>query len=235
MNLKTLAAASIIIVPVLSTAQTPVSTSIDFPFFSKYVWRGVNLVNDPVLQPSVNFEYQGWNLNLWGNYDIDNLKQFTEYDITFSYSGELPQGSWSAGYIDYANPQSTIKHTREFFASFTFNHELSPYIQLNYDNDEVDGLYARFGIEKGIPTSSGDLNLHTWLGFGDDDMNGALYGNNKSGLADFGLEATFSRQFGEQTTGYLKLSYTTLLNKNHLAGAPNRNNLIFGFGVGYQF
>jgi hypothetical protein len=215
--------------------ESPIKISADVPYFNKYVWRGVNLINDPVIQPSINLEFKGWNLNFWGNYDINNSKQFDEYDVTLTYTGELAQGSWTAGYIDYAFPHSGIKHTRELYGNFTFNQDYSPYVELNLDTDEVDGFYARVGAQKAINTAAGEIELHGWFGYGSNKMNNALYGNNKAGLADFGLEATWSKQLSENATGYVKLGYTALLHKNHLYGASDRNNLIFGFGVGYGF
>lgn len=234
MNIKHLAVMTLVVVPFVAQAdETPVKITADAPFFNKYVWRGVNLINDPVFQPSINLESKGWNLNLWGNYDFNNDKRFNEFDITLSYSGELAQGSWTAGYIDYAFPSSTPGHTREFFGNFTFNQEWNPYIQVNFDVDEIDGMYARVGASKAISTQVGEIDFHGWFGYGDKKMNNALYGNNKSGLADFGVEATWSKQLNENATGYVKLGYTTLLDSKHLQGAPNRNNFTFGFGVGF--
>ncbi|MFM9872790.1 MAG: TorF family putative porin [Fimbriimonadaceae bacterium] len=236
MNFKNLAIILMAVTPIVAQAdETPITVTADVPFFNKYVWRGVNLLNDPVLQPSINLAFQGWNLNFWGDYDINNAKQFDEFDVTVSYTGDLPQGSWTAGYIDYAFPGSSVSHTREIYGNFTFAQDYSPYVQLNFDSDEVDGLYARFGAQRAISTAAGDINVHGWFGYGDKNMNNALYGNNKVGLADFGLEATYSKQLSQNATGYVKLGYTALLDKNHLSGAPNRNNVTFGFGIGLGF
>ncbi len=233
MKLKGLAITFLLVAPLSAQAdEIPITISADLPFFNKYVWRGVNLINDPVLQPSIDLEYKGWNLNLWGNYDINNAKRFDEYDVTLSYSGELPQGSWTAGYIDYNYPGADVQHSQEFFGRFALNQNLNPYIELNIDTDEVRGFYARAGVETGFTNSSGDFNFHSWISYGDKNMNNSLYGNNKSGLADFGIEATWSKQLSSNTTGYVNLGFTSLLNKDHLAGEPNRNNLIFGFGLG---
>lgn len=234
MKTNHLAVMTLLVIPVVAHAdESPVDLSVDVPFFSKYVWRGVNLINDPVLQPSFNVSFEGWNLNLWGNYDIDNSKRFNEFDTTLSYTGMLSQGAWTVGYVDYAFPGSGIAHTREFFGNFSFNHDWSPYVQLNFDVDEIDGLYARVGASKSVETTAGEIDFHGWFGYGDTNMNNALYGNNKSGLADFGIEATWSKSLSENATGYVKLGYTTLLDSKHLQGQSNRNNFIFGFGVGF--
>ncbi len=236
MNLKNIAILTMAVTPIIAQADdTPVKITADLPYFNKYVWRGVNLVNDPVLQPSVNLAFQGWNLNFWGNYDINNAKRFNEFDVTLNYTGQLAQGTWTAGYIDYAFPGAGASHTREFYGNFTFGQDFSPYIQFNADIDETDSLYVRLGAQKAINTAAGEINFHGWFGYGDKNNNNILYGNNKAGLADFGLEATFSKALSENATGYIKLGYTTLLDKNHLSGASNRNNVTFGLGVGFGF
>lgn len=234
MKAKHIAAATLIVAPIVAQANDlPVSISVDVPFYSKYVWRGINLVNDPVLQPSVTLGYENWSLNLWGNYDIDNAKRFNEYDVTLNYSRAFGQGTWNLGYIDYAFPGANPGHTREIYGRVDFNQEFAPYFAINFDVDEADGFYARIGGSTDFSTAAGDINFHGWFGYGSDKHNNFYYGNNKGGLADFGVEATWSRSLSENTTGYVKLGYTALLDKNHLNGAPNRNNFIFGFGVNF--
>ena len=97
---------------------------------------------------------------------------------------------------------------------------------------ELYGFYARVGAMSSVETLAGSIDIHGWVGYGDKNMNNALYANNKAGLADFGIEATWSKQLSDNTTGYVKVGYTTLFDSNHLQGQPNRNNFIFGFGVG---
>lgn len=236
MKAKNIAMATLVVAPIVAQAQElPVEITVDVPFFSKYVWRGINLVNDPVIQPSITLGYEGWAVNLWGNYDLNNAKRFNEYDVTLSYARDFAQGSWTLGYIDYSFPGSGPTHTREFFGRVDFNEEFAPYFAINFDVDEADGFYARIGGSTDFNTEAGDINFHGWFGYGSESHNNFYYGNNKAGFTDLGVEATWSRSLSANTTGYVKLGYTTLLDKNLLSGAPNRNNFIFGFGVSTGF
>jgi hypothetical protein len=45
-----------------------VDVTIDF--YSKYVWRGQNLVDDWVLQPGVSSTFGNFTLGVWGNVDM---------------------------------------------------------------------------------------------------------------------------------------------------------------------
>jgi hypothetical protein len=218
-----------------ASQQLPITITADVPYYSKYVWRGINVINDPVIQPSINLAFQGWNLNLWGNYDINNAKRFNEYDVTLNYSQPFAQGSWTLGYIDYAFPGAALSHTREFYGQLNFGQSWNPYIATYFDVDEADGIYAKIGGSNSFPTEFGDIVLHGWLGYGDKKYNNFYYANNEAALADFGLEATWSKSLAPNTTGYIKASYTTLVDKDQLNGAANRSNFVFGFGLGISF
>lgn len=69
-----------------ANVQITGSTSV----YSKYLWRGFRLDDDYVIQPSVNIAaFQGWNLNVWGNYDIShdiNGTNSNETDTTLTYT-----------------------------------------------------------------------------------------------------------------------------------------------------
>ena len=68
---------------------------------SKYVWRGLEVNEDPVLQPALTVTYGGFSFNIWGNMDLTDFGedecvytsdcesragQFTEIDLTLDYS-----------------------------------------------------------------------------------------------------------------------------------------------------
>ena len=72
-----------------SAEDDSLSISADVGVFSQYIWRGYALSNESiVIQPSVTVGYEGFSLNVWGNYDTDYFDTGTDYnetDITLSY------------------------------------------------------------------------------------------------------------------------------------------------------
>lgn len=97
----------------VSLAAGDVTVGVGADFMSKYVWRGQNLVDNWVLQPSVSLGYKGLTGSIWGNSDmtgetVDNW-EFTELDYTLDYSGTVPGVDvlgYSIGAIYYDFPNS---------------------------------------------------------------------------------------------------------------------------------
>ena len=53
-------------------------------YFTKYIWRGQNLNDKSVFQPSVSVGLNGFTASVWGNLDLTgknhNCSEFTEVD-----------------------------------------------------------------------------------------------------------------------------------------------------------
>ena len=68
-----------------ATAQEA-ELSFDSPMYSQYNWRGINLVNGVVWQPSINVDYGSLSFNFWGNLELSSVSaypgsgRFTEFD-----------------------------------------------------------------------------------------------------------------------------------------------------------
>ena len=54
-------------------ALGPLDDEAELPVYSKYVWRGMNLVDDAVLQPSLEVGLFGFELAVWGNLYLTGL------------------------------------------------------------------------------------------------------------------------------------------------------------------
>ncbi len=63
-------------------------------YFGKYIWRGQNISDDPVFQPSISAGYAGLTASIWGNIELtninDNSGDFSEIDYSLDYSAALP-------------------------------------------------------------------------------------------------------------------------------------------------
>lgn len=225
----------------------PITVSVDGSFNSKYVWRGINVVDDFVFQPSITLGYGAWSLNFWGNYETTDANtyygtstgknRFTEWDTTLSYSHPFEMGNATFGVIYYDFPNTGFKSTTEIFGSLAMNGAYSPTISFNYDIDEAEGFYAKFSGSKDfqIGDPAGSVVVSGWFGFANNAFNKYYYGNDKTTFADLGLDARYTHSFTESAYGFLSLTYTTLLDKGHLQGSNNRSNLVFGFGGGVKF
>jgi hypothetical protein len=165
-----------------------VTTSGAMDFYSKYIWRGIRLDNDPVLQPSFTVSVNGFSANAWGSYDLggdDNLSS-NETDTTLSYAHTfenltvgnvaLSPVTITGGNIYYDFP-GTNTYTSELFAGVTYGSFLSPSVTYYYDYiDESkgggDGNYVVLALAHSIPLVKDygitmDLSSHVGFNSGD--------------------------------------------------------------------
>ncbi|MBD3380074.1 MAG: hypothetical protein GF408_06405 [Candidatus Omnitrophica bacterium] len=139
-------------------------------FMSKYIWRGQNLVDAPVMQFDVNLSKYGFTLDLWGNYSMSRDKangsyqELTELDYTASYEfsvGEmmgymgvedaeaLDPWSISMGYTFYTFPNMDLDEkgatSHEVFVGTSYDILLQPFFTWYWDVEAGHGSYLQFG------------------------------------------------------------------------------------------
>ncbi len=106
-------------------AQEPKSSysiTVDFPYTSKYVFRGVELAKES-FQPSVEVASGNWYVGLWTNQPItkgiDNeIDIYAGYGIPLSDTWSIDTGA-TFYYYPEANKNVADEHTTEFFAGLT--------------------------------------------------------------------------------------------------------------------
>ncbi len=100
-------------------ALGPLDVEAELPVYSKYVWRGMNLVDEAVLQPSLEVGLFGFELAVWGNMYLTDIEsesgQFSEVDYTLGYELELTLFELEAGFIYYTYPKHHFDDTTEFY------------------------------------------------------------------------------------------------------------------------
>ena len=145
-----------------------ISATMDFT--SHYMFRGVAVVDDPVLQPAASVSYKGFSFDFWGNWDLtgDTVDgaEFNEFDFIWGYStdlGFLDFGNESvfedimekvnvgSGYTFYLLPNwddsSGIDDTsHEWYLNVGLDTILQPYYNVYWDFDQGDGWYHEWGI-----------------------------------------------------------------------------------------
>ncbi len=107
--------------------------------FGTYVWRGQQLSDAVVIQPSASITDGPFGFSLWGNYDTD-LETLNETDVTLSYSRSIGQANLSLGYVYYG--LEGADDTQEIFATVGASTILAPSLTVYYDFDEGDGFFA---------------------------------------------------------------------------------------------
>lgn len=227
-------------------AEEDVSVGATADIFSKYVWRGQNLVDDWVLQPGASVGYKNLTASVWGNLDLTDENgyegEFSEIDLTLDYSGQVPGAdflSYSLGFIYYDFPVSGgCDDTWEVYWGFGLDVLASPSVTVYHDVDEVDGTYVSFGIghsfenvvELGPETGLG-LDLSAGIGWGSDGYNKSYWTLDKSALNDLVLSAAFPFEVaGFAVTP--SVNYVTLMSDD-IRSANGKNDIWFA-GVAFS-
>ncbi len=127
---------------------------------SAYIWRGQELTrHSVVIQPSVTANYKGFTVNLWGNIDTKPYaagdqsysSNFTETDVTLSYSRKFGMVQAGAGYIYYGLSATTpggpdLLDSQELFVSLGLDTLLAPTLTVYKEIDHYHQWYATLGV-----------------------------------------------------------------------------------------
>ena len=226
-------------------AEKEIEFEITADYFSKYVWRGQNLSDDPAFQLGLSASYKGFTAAIWGSLDTTginkNAGEFTESDLSIDYSGDLPglKGvGFSVGFINYHFP-SLVADTTEFYWGLNFDLPLNPSITVYHDLDKMDGTYASFGLSHSIdkifelsPSIPVAMEIGMSLGLGDAVYNKNYWGVNKSELNDLAISISFPTEIKGWTLTP-SLNYVTLLgNGIRSSNTFNKDSDYFFFGIG---
>jgi len=201
---------------------------VDFVFtvdyFSKYIWRGQNYDDDPVLQPGGSATYRGLTAMIWGSLETTNINgnsgDFSEVDYSLYYSGVLPslEGvnySIGAGYYNF--PGTKVKDTTEVYAGLSFDLPLRPSVTFYHDVDEAEGTYVSLAVAYSVERIAGlgkdmplGMEIGASLGWGSGSYNKYYWGTDQSKLNDLTLSASFPMEIAGCTLAP-SLNYVTLL------------------------
>lgn len=210
---------------VFAEEDVDVSVELNADFFSKYIWRGQLLNDDPVFQPGISVGYKNLNMFIWGNMDLTNFNrqddEITEIDYTLEYSDNLPiKGfdwlNYSIGAIHYTLHGSEPPNTTELFWGLGLNCLLRPSVKVYHDIDEADGAaYLSFSVEhsfekiteiSGVPIG---VDICSSFGWGSKSYNIYNWEVEHSSLNDFALSVSFPVEVDEWTFAP-SINYVTL-------------------------
>lgn len=226
---------------VSTVAADVISVESDVTYMTKYVWRGQVLNPDPVVQPSVTLYHpSGLSLNVWGNIDATDYEGYpwslTEVDYTISKDFYVGGNCVNVGVSHFTYPLVGYNPSTEVFASVCLGGELSPTVSVNYDIDQIDGMYASFGIGKdcAVRVAGRDiipLTFSASIGYGSANYNNGYFGVNKSALNDITVGASLPIPAGERVTITPQVYYSTIIDsdlRNAITGGGGEPNNLYG-------
>jgi hypothetical protein len=159
-------------------AQTEIGA--DLGLFSSYVWRGLSLTNKPVAQPAVWASIPAGNasitLGLWSTIDLgryddinDDISEsggsssfnLAEYDPYGEVSFTVGKASLTGGVTAYIYPNdpgpvggfTEDLNTVEVYGKAAFDAPFSPFVNLYYDVDKIEGAYFEGGVNHSLQAS----------------------------------------------------------------------------------
>lgn len=190
-------------------------------FASAYVWRGITLTDGPVLQPAVRIAHgSGVALELWGNVDLDDdndlAGEIGEARITVDYGHRFGAFELGGGLTEYLFPNTPYPGTREAYLRAAYHTAVTPKLELYYDFDEIQGLYARLSLAWERPLgASWRSTLEASAAWAESGF--AVSG--EGGPHDAGLELHLERRFRKLDLR-LDAGWTDSLDENVLPDQP---------------
>jgi hypothetical protein len=230
-----------------------VTFGVSADYFSKYIWRGQNVDNSSVLQPTVSASAYGFTGSIWGNMDLtnrsavapDNAWEFSEYDLTLDYTNTIPGIDWlsgSVGTIYYQFPNQVFNPTTEIYTGLSLPKvPLTPSFKWYRDVQEIHGSYFQFGIgqifDKLYVMNENcycGLQLGASYGWGNAAYNNGYFGVNSGQSNDLTLTAALCTQV---YTWMIKpsINYSTMLGNSIRDATEKSDNLWVGVGVSTSF
>jgi uncharacterized protein (TIGR02001 family) len=203
-------ALSLVVGNALAQDEKVFSADVSLDYNSKYIWRGIQVNNESVFQPSVSGSAYGFTGSIWANIDMTDYAgtagEFSEIDYSLDYSGTIGKSpvGYSAGVIQYIFPTvgATDASTTEIYGGLSFDVPLSPYITLYRDVNSIDGTYVQMGVghsfEKELaPDYSVGLDLSASFAFADCGYNDGYFGVNETKWNDFtlGISVPFNLKY----------------------------------------
>ncbi|MDZ4197791.1 MAG: TorF family putative porin [Kiritimatiellia bacterium] len=234
----------------LAQGARAADASVDVGVFSKYVWRGQVLNEDPVVQTALSVDAgNGLSFQVWANLDLTDIhatedsnpkNEFTEIDLIVSYALPLegPVGV-ALSFTEYTFPAGG-ESTREAAVAITTDLPLSPSLTLTYDFGAVDGFYASLGVEQSFDlTDPLTLTLAASVGAANSDYNEAYFGVSRNRANDGNLSATLDFAVTEFLTLSGAAQYSALLESDIRAAAKEefgaKDAWVFSLNLNYSF
>lgn len=230
---------------------------------SKFVHRGMTMVDKPVLQPSLAVGLPATTggtlgISAEGNIDLSNdtgdawfpnghAGRFTQIEFLADYSHRLDWLDLRFGLHNYnlpnglEFPNGERGGTSEVFLTLSAEVlEATPYVSFHYDWDEVRDLYVRAGITESFDLAENlSLRLDGSIGHAGKRQSSWMYGILESGLADLRGSILLSYAYDKRTLIDLGVHGSKILDSDLDRWFDDlgisASPLWFSLGVGWTF
>jgi len=199
--------------------------------YNKYVWRGITLDTDPVLQPGIDISGYGFTLSFWSSLDADNNDAVNsdEVDFTVDYTRDFEYFSLSCGHTNYDFP-ATALYSKEWYMGISSSKLfLKPTLIFYQDygkeaNGGGDGQYVNIGISHSMPiVESPEITLALSAGAG---FNNELFIRGEGG--DFLITAGLGIPLTKNATLSPAFSYAVPFGDLKDSNDGNQKNRTYG-------
>ena len=187
----------------------PIEISADTAVYSKYMWRGFKLDDDPVMQPGLYISGYGFAASIWGSFDIDadDTVNSDEVDYSLDYTYSFDMLSLSVGHTYYDFPAADTKST-EFYIGVSLDTLLSPSLTWYHDYADEDsgggdGDYVLLGIGHSFELGDSPVTLDLGASAG---YNNELFINGQGG--DVALSVGLTLPLTEHCTVAPSINYS---------------------------
>ncbi|MCK5451585.1 MAG: hypothetical protein KAI70_07460 [Candidatus Omnitrophica bacterium] len=230
--------------------------SVSNDFCTKYIWRGQNLGEEPVLQNDYSLSKYGITLDLWTSYTLNNDKskdggrysEYTEVDYTIDYSfspaellGLMGSDSWeyleplgvSIGYTYYTFPNvdwdSNGFDTHEVYVGASYDCLLQPSFTWYWDVEDGKGSYYQAGIGHTFEFEQGiSADLGMTIAYNDEQWTTA------SGWSDMNFSGGVSIPVLTYFTVTPSVGYSVILDRDTYGDAQT-NEFYGGLSIGFAY
>ena len=229
-----------------ATEGTEFAAAVDY--FTKYIWRGQNLNDESVYQPSVSIGKNGFTASVWGNLDLtgenQNCGEFTELDYSIDYSASVPDingVSFSVGALYYDFPNTTSEPTTEVYCGLNFDLPLTPYVKLYRDVEAINGSYLQVGIGHSIEklwrfsnACYCSLQVGSSIGYGSPQYNKNYFGIDSARLNDWTSSVALPFYVGAWTI-QPSINYSIMLIDTIRSATEKSDNIWAGLALSAEF
>ncbi len=229
MNLKSLLCSALLASPALLSAQSSsYSVTVDFPFVSDYVFRGIQYADDSI-QPSIEFSAGNFYAGIWSNQPVTGGYD-NEFDYTMGYNVTLSDlWTMDVGFTYYDYPETSGDAEQfEPFVGFTAElaNGLTTSTYLYYETEyEVTTLMTSLGYSFSL---SDTMSL---------DLSGEIGGVMPRGFGDYSywaLNTQLTSQLTDKASAYIGVTYSdTDLDSSIDPEGDDIVTLTLGLSVGF--
>ncbi len=235
-----------------SEAKTEGGLGVGFTldYFTKYIWRGQNLNNESVFQPSVYLSKYGFTATIWSTQDWTNVNgeggDFTEVDYSLEYTNTTSffDGiDWLAGVIRYDYTVGDTEDTTEVYGGLALSKLLlAPSFKFYRDVDDIKGAYYQFGLGHTIEKITQwrhdcycDLAFGASVGFGNSAYNKGNFDVSDRKFNDLTLSLALPVCWGDCWSITPSINYSTMLAGAVRDATDKSDNLWFGISLSADF